>query len=170
MESSSTEYVCRLCGRSHSSLPTDTAYTLPDEVWAIPESERGERAKWDSDLCRLGDRYFIRCLLEVPFLDQPGYYGWGTWAEVEWPSFERYLEFYDKDGRSEEPFRATLANDLPTYGGTLGLPAFVQFRTASERPAIWFPEEAAHPLAVEVRRGMSYARFHEVLIARGVDL
>jgi hypothetical protein len=170
MASSSTEFVCSLCGKSHAGVPTDTAYTLPDDVWAIPEPERSEKAKWTSDLCQLGERYFIRCLLEVPFLDQPGYYGWGAWAEVEWPSFERYLQFYEKDGKAEAPLPARLANDLPTYGGTLGMPVFVQFRTASERPGVLLPEEANHALATEVRNGMSYARFHEVLIARGVEL
>ena len=170
MPSSSSEYVCKLCGQSHSGLPTDTAYTLPDVVWDIPESERAEKAKWNSDLCQLGDRYFIRCLLEVPFLDLPGYYGWGAWAEVDWLSFEKYLQFYDKDGTNEAPLPARLANDLPTYGGTLGLEVLIQFRTASERPAILFPAESTNTLAAEVRRGMSYARFLEVLVARGVEL
>jgi hypothetical protein len=108
--------------------------------------------------------------LEIPFLDQPGYYGWGAWAEVEWPSFEKYLEFYDKDGTGEVPLRGRLANNFPTYGGTLGLELLVQFRIASQRPAIIFPEHANHLLAAEVRNGMSYARFHEVLVARGVEL
>lgn len=85
-------FVCAVCGESHSGLSTDTAFTLPDVVWAIPEPEREQHAKWTSDLCQMGERYFIRCLLPIEFTDRPGYYGWGVWAEVDWLVFKRYLE------------------------------------------------------------------------------
>lgn len=58
----------------------------------------------------MGDDYFIRCLLEIPFTDQPGYYGLGAWAQVEKRDFWKYLEFYDKDGSNEPPILGTLAN------------------------------------------------------------
>jgi hypothetical protein len=28
---------------------------------------------------------------------------WGAWAEVDWSTFERYLELYDEDGSGEPP-------------------------------------------------------------------
>lgn len=168
MPSAPASFICAVCGQSHAGAPTDTAYTLPDSVWALPLDEREDKAKWTTDLCSMGDDYFIRCLLEIPFTDQPGYYGWGAWAKVEKQDFRKYLEFYDKDGSIEPPIPGTLANELPTYGATLGVPVLVRLRTSDQRPGIEFAADTDHPLAREARSGMSYARFHEVLLARGV--
>lgn len=162
-------FICAVCGQSHDGAPTDTAFTLPDTVWALPPEERAGRAKWTTDLCRMGELHFIRCLLEIPFTDQPGYYGWGAWVQVKKHDLRKYLEFYDKDGTDEPPIPGTLANELPTYGSTLSMPVLVQFRTADLRPAIEFADEDAHPRAREAKIGMSHARYHEVLLARGGD-
>jgi hypothetical protein len=115
----------------------------------------------------MGERYFIRCLLPIPFTDQAGYYGWGVWTKVEWPVFQRYLELYDKDGTQEPMARGILANEVPSYGETLGLSVQVQFGSASSRPTVHFAEGQDHKLAREAGVGMSYARYHEILIARG---
>ena len=168
MTSPSGKFTCTVCGNSHVGAPTDSAFTLPDLVWELSLEERVERARWTTDLCRMDDLHFIRCLLEIPFTDQPGYYGWGVWVQIEGKDLRKYLEFYDKDGTAEPPISGTLANELPTYGSTLGMPLLVQFRTASERPAIEFADGNAHPLAREAKIGMSYGRFHEVLLARGL--
>jgi hypothetical protein len=143
------------------------AFTLPDDVWSIPEAERGQHAKWTSDLCQMGERYFIRCVLQIPFTDQPGYYGWGAWAEVGWPAFERYLQLYEANGTNELVVPGSLAIQLPSYGATLNLPVLVQFESSTSRPTILFAGTEDHPLAQEARTGMSYARFHEVLLATG---
>lgn len=31
---------CPTCGRRHEALSRDHGFTLPDEVWALPEEER----------------------------------------------------------------------------------------------------------------------------------
>mgnify|MGYP003430499859 FL=1 len=167
MASVPDSFICSVCGQSHAGAPTDTAFTLPDAVWALPPEERANKAKWTTDLCNMGNEYFIRCLLEISFTSQPGYYGWGVWAQVEWKDFQKYLEYYDKNGSGEPPFPGTLANHLPTYGTTLRLPVLVRLRTQDQRPAIEFAAEIDHPLADEARGGMSNGRFHEVLLARG---
>jgi len=159
-------FVCNECGETHDGLPTDSAFKLPDDVWAIPEPERSAKAKFTSDLCQLAERYFIRCLLEVPFTDQSGYYGWGAWAEVDWPVFKRYLDLYEKDGTAEAQAEGKLANDLPTYSGTLGLRVLLKFQTPDRRPTLHFPANARHQLAREAAQGISYTRFHEILVAR----
>lgn len=160
--------VCAICGQSHEGLPTDTAFTLPDSVWALPADERADRAQWNSDVCKMDEEFFIRCLLEIPFTDQSGYYGWGAWVQVDRAEFERYVESYDRDGTNELPIAGTLANELPTYVNTLGMPVFVQLRASTDRPAIRLPDGSGHPLALDAKKGMSYARFHEVLVARGL--
>jgi len=149
-------------------LPTDSAFQLPDVVWAMPPDERAVRAKWTSDPCQLGESYFIRCFLEIPFTDQPGHYGWGVWAQVEWPVFKKYLDLYSKDGTNEPMVSGALANEIPTYGPTLGVAVRLQFRNETSRPTIHFDAGNTHPLALEAKDGMSYARFHEILVARGL--
>lgn len=167
MTGTTESFVCSVCGKSHGGLSTDTAFTLPDVVWAIPEPERGQHAKWTSDLCQLGGRYFIRCLLPIHFTEQPGYYGWGVWAEVDWPVFKRYLDLYDADGSEEPAVTGLLSNEVAAYGQTVGLPVRVHFGPSSSRPTLSFAEDVAHRLAYEAERGMSNSRYHEVLAQRG---
>lgn len=52
--------VCGTCGGTHDGFPTDQAWILPDDVWAIPEPERSKVAKFDADLCQMGKRVFYR--------------------------------------------------------------------------------------------------------------
>ncbi|MGN6828828.1 DUF2199 domain-containing protein [Paucibacter sp. M5-1] len=167
MTDSTTTFVCAVCGESHGGLSADTAFTLPDVVWEIPEAERDQHAKWTSDLCQFGERYFIRCLLPINFTDQPGYYGWGVWAEVDWPVFSRYLDLYEADGSEEPPAIGQLSNEVAAYGETLGLSVSIQFGPSSERPTLSFAEGESHSFAHEAARGMSNSRYHEILATRG---
>jgi hypothetical protein len=166
MTESAESFVCSVCGQVHGGLSTDTAFTLPDVVWAIPEPERQQQAKWTSDLCQMGEQYFIRCLLPVSFTDQPGYYGWGVWAEVEWPVFKRYLDLYDADGSDEPLALGQISNEVAAYGGTIGLPVCIQFGPSSQRPVLSFLEGEEHGFAREAASGMSSSRFHEILAGR----
>lgn len=164
---SASSFLCSVCGKSHEGAPTDTAFTLPDDAWALPEEQRSKQAKWTSDLCQLGERYFIRCLLPIPFRDTSGYYGWGVWAEVERAVFERYLEIYEVDATDEPETNGFLANNIGEYGTTLGLPVQIRFGLSSQRPKLSFAQDETHVLALETATGMSAARYHEVLRSRG---
>jgi len=156
-------FVCSICGMEHAGLLTDWAFSLPDEVWGIPEPERSEVARFNNDLCQWGERYFIRCVLEVPLKDENGFFGWGAWAEVEWNTFERYLELYDEDGWSERAHNGTLANDLSEYGHTTGVPVLIQFREATKRPALQLLATDQSLLGSEQRQGISQLRHHEIV-------
>lgn len=162
-----TSFLCGTCGELHEGLPTDRAWKLPDEVWALGEEEREARAKYTDDLCQLDERYFIRCILKVPFQELEGYYGWGVWAEVAKEHFYRYLDLYSEDASGEPPVPGTLANEISQYGTTLGLPVSVQFATATSRPAVHMPLSTGHMLAVEQSAGMSNARYHDILVSTG---
>ncbi|WP_105005255.1 DUF2199 domain-containing protein [Rhizobium leguminosarum] len=159
----SDHFICSICGIQHDGLITDRAYKLPDDVWSIPEAERSEKARFDSDLCQFGERFFMRCILLVPFTNHPGAFGWGVWAEVDWPTFKRYLELYKVDGSSEPAHGGLLANEIPGYPRTLGSEIEVNFGNASERPTIRLTPEDDSQLAEEQRRGMNHARHHEIL-------
>lgn len=163
MTDSSPSFVCPHCGRSHDDFPTDYGYSLPDDVWAVPEEERASKAKWTSDLCQFGERYFIRCLLPLQFTDRDGYFSWGLWAEVEWPVFERYLQIYEQDATSEPAASAKLANQPPGYERVLGCPVSITFGTSTERPRIEFFPGHSDGLASEQVRGITSARYHQIL-------
>jgi hypothetical protein len=136
---------------------------LPDDVWAIPEPDRSEAANFNNDLCQFGERYFIRCVLEVPFNDAEGFFGWGAWAEVEWSVFQRYLELYEKDARPEPKHKGRLANSLRPYGDAVGKPLLIQFREAAKRPSLHLLAEDGSLLANEQREGISQRRYHEIV-------
>lgn len=156
-------YQCSMCGQHHDDLLTDQAYKLPDAVWAIPERDRAEKARFNSDLCQMGERYFIRCVLGVPFTESEGEFGWGAWAEVDWSTFERYLELYDEDGSGEPPKDGILANDLPPYPSSIGSPVKIQFRDPTKRPRLSLLPEDFSLLADEQRKGIDDKRWHDIL-------
>lgn len=167
MEPSAQSYICPTCGQTHKGLPTDIGYTLPDDVWAIPEDARTTLAKWTTDLCQLGERYFIRCLLKVPFRDRVGYFGWGLWVEVKWPVFQRYNEIYDCDGSLDPAHAGILANQLPGYDKTVGAEVSIKFGSSADRPTIHFPLNAVCVLSFEQTNGIDYPRYHDILEANG---
>jgi hypothetical protein len=111
----------------------------------------------------MGERYFIRCILRVPFTDLVGDFGWGLWVEVAWPVFQRYVALYRSDGSSEPPYPATIANQLPGYDRTWGESVSVQFGAATDRPSIHFPAGATCQLAQEQAHGIDTARYHQLL-------
>ena len=159
-------FVCPTCGDSHDGTPTDHAWKLPDVVWAIPEKQRARKAKFTSDLCRFDRRFFIRCLLKLPFNERPGYYGWGVWVEVDKSGFRRYSELYDEDGREEPPIAGLIANKMPGYHSTLKLPVMVQFQDITSRPSVYLPV-SDHLLAREQSAGIDNRRYHEILVVTG---
>lgn len=167
MEPTAQSYTCPSCGQTHTGLPTDIGYTLPDDVWAIPEDERGLLAKWTTDLCQLGERYFIRCLVKIPFRDRLGYFGLGLWAEVTWPVFDRYNQTYDCDGSLEPVHSGKLANQPPGYDKTVGVEISIKFGSSTERPTIHFPLDATCLLSLEQTNGIDYTRYHDILETNG---
>ncbi|MEW9622969.1 DUF2199 domain-containing protein [Rhodanobacter geophilus] len=158
---------CQTCGETHEGLPTDFAWKLPDAVWAIPEPDRAKQARWDADCCQLGERFFIRCVLHIPFRSLTGSNGWGIWVEVSERDFFRYVELYSADARTEPPVGGVLANEIPCHDRSLGLAVSVQFGTAQNRPTVIASSDCDHSLAIEQKQGMSNEGYHEVLVATG---
>lgn len=160
-------FQCGQCGKSHEGLPKDQGFKLPDEVWAIPQPERAQRAHWDTDLCQMDDRFFIRCLLQVPFAGSEGdYYGWGAWAEVDREIFVRYVGLYDANASGEPPAIGTLANSIPTYEDADRSQVMIHFGLQSDRPTLTF-DKTSHSLAHDQRHGISQEKFHDIPVATG---
>ena len=162
-----SSFVCAQCGEDHAGFPKDQGYMLPDDVWATPEGEREKHADWSTDLCSMGDRFFLRALLEVPFTGSDDYFGWGVWVEVAGPVFQRYVEIYEKDGSNEPTAVGILANQIPTYEDAYGEMVTITFGSPDARPTLRLNPDSRSSLAVDQREGMDQARYHDILAAIG---
>jgi hypothetical protein len=94
---------------------------------------------------------------------------WGLWAEVAEKDLTRVLELWDSTSQAQEPpFTALVANHVPGYPETLGLPVQMRLTGPTTRPALAFDAAEQHPLAVECRAGVSVHRVMEWLNAMGL--
>lgn len=160
-------YKCSGCGRRHDALPMALALELPAEVYELESAEREARVESDGDWCVLdGERHFLRACLEIPLrVRAEGPFVWGVWVELDAADFERVLADWDREGReSVPPMLGRLANDLPVYPGTRGLPVHVHTRPIGMRPLAELPPDD-HPLALEQHGGIDLARVHQILDA-----
>jgi len=160
-------FTCPHCGKSHEGDPTDWGWTLPDEVWEIPEDKRKDEAKFNTDLCQWGERYFIRAMLPIPFLDREGYFGWGAWVEVEKDGFDAYLNIYETDGSDEPRVPGVLANEVPGYNDLGQCSVEIQFGPSDQRPFVYFTENSTCQMAQEQRNGIDAMRYHQILESIG---
>jgi hypothetical protein len=158
-------WTCRCCGKQFDTLPLDFACQAPDRWLGLPENERAQRGRLDSDLCKIGEDLFVRGCLEVPIIGRDEVFVWGVWASVSRQSFERILELWDaSDVAVEAPKFGWLCNNLPLYPTTLGLKTNLHLRSGGARPAIEL-EPTDHPLAIEQRRGIALQRVEEIAAA-----
>src|SRR5208283_2636250 len=132
----SSSFTCAQCGDTHEGRPTDRGYKLPDAVWAVPEAEREKRATWSTDLCEMDGRFYIRCVLYVPFTFSDESFGWGLWVEVDSAVFQRYLDLFSVDASAEAPATGSSANEIPFYGDALGARVSIHFGIAKDRPRL----------------------------------
>jgi hypothetical protein len=85
-----------------------------------------------------------------------------VWAAISAADFERSVELWDQAGREGEPaYLRTLANEIPLFPGSLGLPLQVNTMSVGERPWLQLlPGD--HPLIVEQLDGITQARVQEI--------
>lgn len=163
-----TPFVCPSCGETHEGLPTDYGFRLPDEVHALSYLSRYQRSRSNNDLCTLDEhRHFIRGVISMPFLDQDDSFGWGVWVELAKDKHDEYLAGFNADLSTTPRFPGRIANTIPGYPDTMGMPVEVQFLTEGARPSFHFPTDAAHALALEQSHGITSKRHHDILRATG---
>jgi hypothetical protein len=152
---------CSVCSKWHDALPTDMAFKLPDEIWKLEYLESYQRARYNPDFCTLDSkRYFIRCVLPVPFTHTQGFFAWGVWVEVTKNYHDLYLAHFYEGSTLVPPFEGLLANNLKGYRKSLGLKVIVEL-SDEHRPFIQLLPSSRHMLAVEQRRGIDLSRHHE---------
>jgi len=93
---------------------------------------------------------------------------WGLWAEVAEKDLTRVLALWDDPRQADEPaFAAIVANRVPGYPETIGLPVEMRLTGPSSRPALAFDASNHHPFAAECREGVPVHRVVEWLKAMG---
>lgn len=156
---------CSECGAEHELL--DPTFRRPEAYVRLASEVRDEHADADDDLCRItlpGEpaRYFVRGVLPVAVRHLPGGIWWGLWAEVPESEFRRILELWSApDQASESPIKASLANAIPGYPETLGLPLLVRLTGPTSRPELSFAPGADHPFVDECTSGVDPHRASE---------
>jgi hypothetical protein len=151
-------WYCATCGAEHDELPLDWAFDAP----AYWDGGRGPNDELSSDLCVWTDDdgrecYFIRGLLELPVADGSATFKYGVWSSLSEGHFERVLELWDDDARTEEPaYFGWLSNSIPEFPETLNLPLDVITSAVDLRPSFVL-HDGDHPLVVAQRDGVTNA-------------
>ena len=159
-------FTCAVCGETHAGETRDIRMGLPQPIFLLDEEERLERAYVEDDFAVLhggrGDRYFVRALLELPIVEEEGYFGYSSWIEVTSADVAALGELWDdEEGWRSGPFAGTLANELSPYAFTEGLPLRIRLREVNLLPLAEL-EDGDHELVRAQRNGISSHRAHEL--------
>ena len=156
------ELTCSKCGKSHSPEEIELVFTRPDAIVVLSGEQRSAEVRESDELCAIrNDRFFVRALLPLYVAEWGSDYCIGVWAEVGGQTFNRIRELWSEQEQAEEPpFEAWLANEIPSFSSTCGLPVRLQLTGPTTRPRISIPE-SEHPLHKEQCLGISAHRAGE---------
>ncbi|HEU5169016.1 MAG TPA: DUF2199 domain-containing protein [Gemmatimonadales bacterium] len=152
---------CAQCGEDHDIFSIQPRFRHPDAYAEVPAHERAIRTATGSDWCRIraheGDigRFFLRVVLPVRVRGEARDVCWSVWIEVEESVYRRVQDLWADAAQSEEPpLPGVMANALPGYPPTLGLPGRFQLVGPQEAPRFALAPGLDHPLAAEQRDGV----------------
>ena len=160
------EFRCADCGELHRGSPS-FAYVKPFAYFDVPEAERADRIRIESDTCAIDDElFFIRGLLEIPILDVDEPCRWGLWVSQSKDSFSRYVETMDQDQGGEGSF-GWLTVTLPAYDRTAKdepweqLACNVNWQDNGQRP-FFFNDTATPEIYTDFVNGITWDRAVEL--------
>lgn len=163
-----TPFPCPHCGQLHDLADVEPSFRRPDAYLEIPPEEKGHRVSESDEGCLIAFdggthlRTFLRAMLYVPILGDPRPIGWGIWVEVPAPEYFRLVNLADDPKQPDSPpAPGTLANELPSLSGTLGLPGSLRLTSPTTRPHFSFDAGVDHPFAHEAREGVRPERAME---------
>jgi len=152
---------CSQCGKEHDIFSIEPRYARPDAFLPIPPDERDFRVRSGDDWCRLRDRdgrneqFFLRVTMPFEVLGEQRSLHWGVWVEVSDSVYRRVMDLWDDPQQADEPaLTGHLANQLPDYPPTTGLPGSIHLISPNSAPQFRLDSEVGHPLAAEQRSGV----------------
>ncbi len=153
---------CPVCGDVAADLPLCFGIEAP---WRrlVPEREFEARVDLTADQCVVDQRsFFVRGHIEVPIDGRAEPLAYSVWSSLSERSFVQMSERWSVADRvDDDPYFGWLSSAIPVYPDTVNLGLSVQSRAVGLTP-IFLLEPSAHPLALEQRRGISVARWHEL--------
>jgi hypothetical protein len=156
---------CSTCGSEHDLSHIEPSFRRPDAYSAVPPEERPRRINESDEACLIVTAdgqdlaCFIRAILKIPIIDERKSIGWGLWVEVDQESYWRVASVWDDPNQSAEPpFACTVANEIPGYPSTRGLPGIIQLTGPHLRPLLTLTAESSHPFALETQVGVQFER------------
>ena len=151
-------FKCGSCDNLHEGKPA-LACQVPDALLRVHPAERAERVRLNSDLAVLDDKqFFIRVCMDTPIQGSDEFFNWGFWVEVSEADFVRYIKA-DETGETCASFNATLANTLPFYEESRGVPVLVRPQEEGLRPLVE-PTDERSDFARQFRTGMPLNTAH----------
>jgi|JI10StandDraft_1071094.scaffolds.fasta_scaffold340746_3 hypothetical protein len=155
---------CPSCGDTHDDLPLAFGPAAPDVVASVPEEEREQRVVLSTDQCIVdGQHFFVLGNLELPIIGHDEPFSWDIWVSLSAKNFQRASELWTTQGReAEPPYFGWVSSRLPGYPSTHALASKVHTRAVGLRPYIEL-QPTDHPLSGEQRRGITWARVHELV-------
>ncbi len=157
------QWRCPHCGELHDELPFSYGAAAPAYWYAVPPTERDERAELGEEQCAIdGQHFFVRGNIRLPISDDVEDFSWTAWVSLSPANYQRMAErWHDPDRENEPPYFGWLSTALPYYPSTLNLKTYVHTQPLGERPLIEL-EPTDHPLAIEQREGITLARVREI--------
>jgi len=154
-------YSCSCCGKYHDELPTSYGTLGPVYYEFAPPEEREQRFELSEDLCVMdNENFFIRGCVEIPIIGTNEEFIWGAWVSLSEANFKKVQE-HGNNPESLEPMLGWFSTALPCYSDTVNLKAKIHHRLDGLRPYIEL-EPTEHPLAVELRNGMTIERVQQI--------
>lgn len=163
-DSAAGSRACAECGRVHD---TPLAYGIPaPDLWnQLSPSER-QHSHLDQELCSIVIRsdpasphHFVRGRILLPISDRSHALELGVWSSLSPTGWRTILERWQVAGREyDHPYFGWLSNEIsPFYRNTTNLKLHVHTQPLGIRP-VFELEPTNHPLAVDQREGISWAR------------
>ncbi|KWU17759.1 DUF2199 domain-containing protein [Burkholderia cenocepacia] len=141
-----------MCDEWHEGAPS-ASFMVPDDLLEVPPAQRTSRVELTSETAVLdGTRFFLRATLDIPIQGESQSFNWAIWVEVSKEELLDYEEAAEQDA-VRGPYRGLLANRVPPYESSLGLPVTVTQRPDNQRP--WLEPLGDQRLAVDYRDGMT---------------
>ena len=156
-----TKIPCSECGRAHDLGRIEPAFGRPDAYFAVPREARQRRISDSDNACLIASEdgqelaCFVRAVLHIPIRDEGTRIGWGLWVQVDDQAYWRIADVWDDPNQAAEPpFPCTIANDVPNYASTRGLPGVIRLTDPRTRPALTLAWDSEHAFAIEARTGV----------------
>ncbi|GAA6162737.1 hypothetical protein NBRC116590_04410 [Pelagimonas sp. KU-00592-HH] len=164
--------VCPQSGRRFNGI-FDIGYDHPDS-WphgdlaeaGAPDLQVGED-RLSSDLCRIDEDRFLKCVLPLPIRGSDEVFFFGPWASVPPDTFYAYIDEATGAADGFEGGEAWLMNDLPGFESEDPIACALQPGDAGQRPVLI---ALSGPLAEAQENGISFDQLLDIYAASGDDI